>query len=105
MTKKGTFLDQRTTNLRTFTKFREHCLKAKLTKNWVSTEEGNPDFSGMFFIKHEDFLGDVDITEYYINSKGNGYWLCAGTPTAWAEIETYDYKWPDGTPVYDDEFI
>ncbi len=103
--KKGDKLDQRSTNIKSFTRFRNHCLTAKLTKNWVKTEDKNPDFAGMFFIKHEDFLADVDITEFYINKKGEGHWLCAGTPTAWAEIETYDYKWPDGTPVYDDELI
>jgi hypothetical protein len=105
MTKKTELLDQRSTNLKAYAKFRDHCLRSKLSKHWVSTDDNNPEFGGMFFIKHKDFLGDVDITEYYINKKGKGYWLCAGTPTHWAEIETYEYKWPDGTLVYDDEFI
>lgn len=94
--------DQRRTSPKQWELFRRHCLKSKMKKYWVSTEEGNPGFSGLFFIKHKDFVGDIDIAEFFINSKGKKFWLTPGDPTHWAEIETYDYTWEDGTPVYND---
>jgi len=95
-------LDQRRTNPKQWEMFRRQCLKTKMPKTWVKTEESNPDFSGLFFIKHEDFVGDIDIAEFFINSKGKRFWMTPGDPTHWAEIETYDYTFEDGTPVYDE---
>jgi hypothetical protein len=98
-------LDQRRTNPKKWEMFRAQCLKAKMHKNWKSNEESSPDFSGLFFIKHKDFVGDIDIAEFYINSKNQKFWMTPGDPTHWSEIETYDYTWNDGTPVYDDEYF
>jgi hypothetical protein len=96
-------LDQRRTNEKLFTRFRDHCLTAKLPKHWVITEdEGNPEFSGLFFVSHADSPGEFDIAEFFINSKGKRFWLSARPPVKWAEIETYEYTYEDGTPVYDD---
>jgi hypothetical protein len=95
-------LDQRRTNEKLFTRFRDHCLNAKLPKRWVITEERNPDFSGLFFVSHADSPGEFDIAEFFINSKGKRFWLSARPPVKWAEIETYEYINEDGTPVYDD---
>jgi len=95
-------LDKRRTSPSKFTAFRSHCLRAKLPKSWVGIEEGNPPFSGLFFIKHVDFVGDIDIAEYFINKKGNGFWMTPGNPKAWSEIETYDYKDKEGNLIYDE---
>lgn len=96
-------LDQRRTNEKLFTRFRDHCLTAKLPKHWVITEdEGDPEFSGLFFVSHADSPGEFDIAEFFINSKGKRFWLSARPPVKWAEIETYEYTYEDGTPVYDD---
>lgn len=98
-------MDHRRINYRSFSQFRAQCLRAKMSKHWVSTEEDNPEYSGLFFIKHDDFLGDIDIAEFFINKKGEKFWLTPGDPTHWSEIETYDYFYEDGTPVYNDEYI
>ncbi len=98
-------LDRRRTNERAWDSFRKQCLKDRDPKDWVGVDEGNPEFSGLFFIKHADFVGDIDIAEFFINSKGKRFWMTPGDPTHWAEIKTYDYKWPDGTPVYEDEYF
>jgi len=96
-------LDQRRTNEKLFTRFRDHCLTAKLPKHWVITEdEGNPEFSGLFFVSHADSPGEFDLAEFFINSKGKRFWLSARPPVKWAEIETYEYTYEDGTPVYDE---
>ena len=97
-----TQLDQRRTNQKLFSRFRDHCLNSKLPKYWVMTEERNPEFSGLFFVTHEDSPGEFDIAEFFINSKGKRFWLSARPPVKWAEIETYEYINEDGTPVYDD---
>ncbi len=95
-------LDQRRTNHKSFSRFREHCLNAKLPKYWVTTEERNPEFSGLFFVTHEDSPGEFDIAEFFINTKGKRFWLSANPPVKWAEIETYEYINEDGIPIYDD---
>ena len=95
-------LDQRRTNQKLFSRFRDHCLNSKLPKYWVMTEERNPEFSGLFFVTHEDSPGEFDIAEFFINSKGKRFWLSARPPIKWAAIETYEYINEDGTPVYDD---
>ena len=95
-------LDQRRTNRKLSPSFREQCLNAKMPKYWVYTEEMYPDFSGLFFVVHEDSPGEFDIAEFFINSRGKRFWMTSKPPTKWAEIETYDYINEDGTPVYDD---
>ena len=96
-------LDQRRTNEKIFSRFRDHCLNAKLPKHWVNTEDvGNPDFSGLFFVSHVDSPGEFDIAEFFINSKGKRFWLTSHPPAKWAEIETYEYTHEDGTPVHND---
>ena len=95
--------DRRLTNIATFTAFRRHCLSSRMPKRWVDNNQEKPVCIGLYFIKHKDFLGDIDIAEYHINTKGKGFWLCAGSPISWAEIETYDYMLEDGTPLYEDQ--
>ena len=90
------------TDHKKYAQFRASALKLKVKKVWVETKDANPEFAGLFFIKHKDFLGDIDIAEFFINSKGKRFWMTAKPPTRWAEIETYDYINEDGTPVYDD---
>ena len=46
-------LDRRLTDPKKWTAYRKHCLTTKMHKHWVT--EGNPEFAGLFFIKHEDF--------------------------------------------------
>jgi hypothetical protein len=84
-------LDRRRTHDVTFSNFRSKCLKMRDQKDWVDVNDRNPSVAGLYFIKHKDFLADIDITEYTINKKGKGYWCCMGQPTHWAKIETYDY--------------
>lgn len=95
-------LDRRRTNPNKFTEFRKHCLNGKHFKDWVKTEDRNPRFSGLFFIKHKDFPGEFDIAEFFINTKGKRFWMTNGDPVEWAEISTYEYFHQDGTPVYDE---
>lgn len=92
-------LDRRLTDPKMFSKFRAQCLRSRMHKDWVT--EGNPEFAGLFFIKHKDFVGDVDIAEYHINKKGVGFWLTTDGITAWSEIETYDYVDQEGNPIYE----
>ena len=94
-------LDTTRTDEKRYAQFRASALKLKTKKFWVSTEERNPEFDGLFFIKHPDVMGDVDIAEFYINSKGKRFWLTPSTPTHWAEIETYDYRDEHGDLIYD----
>jgi len=96
-------LDRKLTNMATFTKFRRQCLGSTIPKRWVDNNEQEPECTGLYFIKHKDFLGDVDIAEYHINSKGKTFWCTAGNPTHWAEIETYEYMLEAGTPLYEDQ--
>jgi len=101
-----TELDRRRTDHAKFSEFRRHCLNAKLPKYWMDTEmDGNPEFSGLFFVKHPDSPTEFDIAEFFINKKGKKFWMTAETPLQWAEIETYEYTHEDGTPVYDDDLI
>jgi hypothetical protein len=95
--------DRRLTNIATFSSFRQHCLSSNLKKRWVKNDEEEPICTGLYYIKHKDFLGDVDIAEYHINTKGKAFWCTAGKPTHWAEIETYEYMLEDGTPLYEDQ--
>ena len=100
-----TKLDQRRTNPKVFARFRDHCLNARLPKYWVDTDKNNPEFSGLFFVKHRDSPGEFDIAEFFINKKGQRFWMTAEPPVQWSEIETYEYTHEDGTPVYDDDII
>jgi len=96
-------LSRKLTNIDTFQKFRRHCLSSTMKKNWIDNDDESPICTGLYFIKHKDFLGDVDIAEYHINSKGKTFWCTGGAPTHWAEIETYEYMLEDGTPLYEDQ--
>ncbi len=96
-------VDKRLTNTASFTSFRKQCLNSRMIKNWVSNADEKPECTGLYFIKHKDFLGEIDIAQFYINSKGKSYWLTAGEPTAWSEIETYDYILEDGQPLHQEE--
>lgn len=95
-------LDQTRTNEKLYQRFREQCLNSKMPKYWVKTEEMNPDFSGLFFVKQREFPAEFNIAEFFINRKGKRFWLLPSPPTEWAEIETYEYTYEDGTPVYDE---
>ena len=95
-------LDRRRTNENQFARFRDHCLNARLSKHWIDTDKELPEFSGLFFVKHPDSPGEFDIAEFFINSKGKRFWMTAETPLQWSEIETYEYTYEDGTPVYDE---
>ncbi len=88
-----------------YKRYRKYCLsrKSKLHKNWV--KEGEPKFTGMFFVRHDDFLGDLEIAEYYINKKGEGNWMSHKRPSAWSEIETYEYVDKEESLIYEDEYI
>ena len=88
------------TDPKQFAAFRAQCLKVKLTKFWVKTTDENPEFSGLFYIKHSDFHEDIDIAEFFINSKGKKFWMTPGDPTHGSEIETYDYLDKDGKMIY-----
>ena len=103
--KKYRVLDHRRTEQKAFSRFRDQCLNSRMLKAWVKTDEGNPEFSGLFFVKHPDSPTEFDIAEFFINKKGKRFWMTAETPLQWAEIETYEYTHEDGTPVYDDDFI
>jgi len=96
-------LDRRLTDPKKWTAYRKHCLTTNMHKHWIT--EGNPEFAGLFFIKHKDFLGEIDIAEYHINKKGKGFWLTPGDPSAWSEIETYDYTDQEGNPIYQYEYF
>ena len=98
----GRKLDQRRTNGRKFAQFRSQCLKANMPKCWVDADKEPPDFSGLFFVKHPDSPGEFDVAEFFVNSKGKQFWLTPEPPVQWAEIETYEYKHEDGTPIYDE---
>lgn len=95
-------LDHRRTDQKAFSRFRDQCLNSRMLKAWVKTDEGNPEFSGLFFVRHDDSPGEFDIAEFFINMKGKRFWLTPKPPTYWAEIETYDYVWEDGKSVYDE---
>jgi len=95
--------NRKLTNIATFHRFRTQCLNSKMPKQWVNNDTEVPVCTGLYFIKHKDFLGDVDIAEYHINSKGKSFWCTSGNPTHWAEIETYEYMLEDGTPLYEDQ--
>lgn len=95
----GKILDHRRTDPKSFNRFRRQCLVSKMSKDWV--EGVVPPCSGLFFIKHETFFGEVDIAEYFINSKGVGFWMTPGDPVAWSEIETYDYVDENGIHLFD----
>lgn len=90
-TKEYALHDRRRTHAVAFSNFRRECLNSKMEKHWVKVDECNPEYSGLYFIKHPDFVGDIDVAEFFINSKGNRFWLTAGDPTHWAAIDTYDY--------------
>ena len=94
-------VDRVRTDPKEYAAFRASALKLKVKKSWVATSDGNPDFSGLFFIKHKDFVGHIDIAEFFINSKGKKFWLTPSDPTHWAEIETYEYKDEEGRAIYD----
>ena len=96
-------LNRKLTNIATFSRFRRQCLNSKMPKRWVDNDEEQPICTGLYFIKHKDFLGDIDIAEYHINTKGKAFWCTPGQPTHWAEIETYEYMLEDGTPLYEDQ--
>jgi hypothetical protein len=96
-------MDRKLTNIATFSGFRRQCLTANMSKHWVDNDNEQPVCTGLYFIKHKDFLGDIDIAEYHINSKGKSFWCTGGNPTHWAEIETYEYMLEDGTPLYEDQ--
>jgi len=96
-------LNRKLTNIATFSSFRRQCLTARMPKNWVDNDKEQPICTGLYFIKHKDFLGDIDIAEYHINTKGKTFWCTPGKPTHWAEIETYEYMLEDGTPLYEDQ--
>jgi len=96
-------MNRKLTNIATFHRFRTQCLNSKMPKRWVDNDDEEPLCTGLYFIKHKDFLGDVDIAEYHINKKGKAFWCTAGNPTHWAEIETYEYMLEDGTPLYEDQ--
>jgi hypothetical protein len=51
-----------------------------MPKRWVNNDDEKPLCTGLYFIKHKDFLGDVDIAEYHINKKGKAFWCTAGNP-------------------------
>jgi len=95
-------LDRRRTSPKKFEEFRKHCLKGKHFKDWVKTDERNPEYSGLFFVKHPDSPAEFDIAEFFINTKGKRFWMTSETPLQWAEISTYEYFHQDGTPVYDE---
>ena len=95
-------LDQRRTQHGMFTRFRKQCLNAKMRKSWIDANNGNPEFSGLFFVRLKG-EANYDVSELYINKKGARFWLTSEPPAHWAEIETYDYYFEDGTPVYDEE--
>ena len=63
------------TDHKKYAQFRASALKLKVKKVWVDADERDPEFSGLFFIKHKDFVGDIDIAEFFINSKGKRFWL------------------------------
>jgi hypothetical protein len=44
-----------------------------MPKRWVNNDDEKPLCTGLYFIKHKDFLGDVDIAEYHINKKGKAF--------------------------------
>lgn len=96
-------LNRKLTNIATFSSFRRQCLTSKMTKNWVDNDNEQPICTGLYFIKHKDFLGEVDIAEYHINKKGKTFWCTPGKPTHWSEIETYEYLLKDGTPLYQEQ--
>lgn len=98
---KGQIIARVRTNAKEFSAFRAQCLQVKLKKFWVKTTDANPDFSGLFYIKHADFPADIDIAEFFINSKGKKFWLTPGDPTHWSEIETYNYLDNDGKMIYE----
>ena len=89
------------TDHKKYAQFRASALRLKVKKVWVETKNANPEFDGLFFIKHKDFLGDIDIAEFFINSKGQSFWLTPSDPTHWAEIETYEYKDKEGNFIYE----
>ena len=89
------------TDHKKYAQFTASALKLKVKKVWVDADERDPEFSGLFFIKHKDFVGDIDIAEFFINSKGKRFWLTPSRPTHWAEIETYDYKAEKGNLIYE----
>jgi len=91
------------TQAKEFELFRKQCFKSKWDKYWVKTSDSNPEYPGLFWIKHKDFLGEIDIAEFYINKKGKSFWMTPGDPSEWAEIATYYYVYEDGTPVYDED--
>ena len=89
------------TDPKQFAAFRAQCLNVRLKKVWVKTTDENPEFSGLFYIKHADFPADIDIAEFFINSKGKRFWMTPGDPTYWSEIETYDYKDEEGNLIHE----
>jgi len=101
--KSWSVMDRRLTNIATFSKFRKQCLSSRMQKRWIDSTEEQPNCTGLYFIKHKNFLGDVDIAEYHINSKGATFWCTSGDPSHWSEIETYEYILEDGTPLYEDQ--
>ena len=95
--------DRKLTNMASFTRFRRQCLSSKMPKNWIDNNVEEPKCTGLYFIKHKDFLGDIDIAEFHVNQKGKSFWLTGGKPTHWSEIETYEYMLADGKPLYEDQ--
>lgn len=89
--KEYTVHDRRRTDPAAFSRFRSQCLSNKEEKHWIRVDECNPEFSGLYFIRHKDFIGDIDIAEFFINSKGKRFWMTPGDPTHWAPINEYEY--------------
>lgn len=84
--------DQTHTNLKVFTRFRNNCLRSSMHKEWMETKtQGDPEVSGLFFVKQQEFPAEFDIAEFFINTKGKRFWMTPTPPTHWAEIETYEY--------------
>jgi len=65
------------------TKLLRNSSQDKRTK-WVDASERLPRISGMYYVKFNEYPGEINVAEFY-KSKKTQHWSCMYNPTHWSE--------------------
>lgn len=76
---------------RTFNAIRREALADKRKKDWVPVDNGDPIYPGLYYTKVSGEINSLGVSEYFINKKGDGFWLGMIKPTHYAKIKDYVY--------------
>ena len=59
---------------------------------WVDASERPPRVSGMYYVKFDEYPGEINVAEFY-KSKKTEHWSCMYKPTHWSEpLEQYEHS-------------